>query len=612
MITSDLDVKRSRAYRGRIFWLFMKYQLLTKTFLAAIIYPIYMMVVNFLLHSSGRTVFSSGDFKTFLLSFNGLGLLVTTLVMMIILIGLDVNSFVIMTALIKEGKIEMTARHMIMIGLKSLKQLFSPLGLLLMIYISLIFPLLGLGITVSPMKNFQIPNFITSVIYANPLYLSLYAVVLAILTYISYRFIFVFHYVLIEGTSLREGLAKSAALTKTYGLSFLKDLVFVTVKRFIKVFLPLGLVLGLLSFLLLQLAENLDDFRFLLFFVLLTISEIVAVIVFLFVPVLMLTVTDLFYYYNDKAGSPVKLKMSTKAQAWLDNVEHRIKLRTKVLLTLAVLVTLGLNLIASAFLTHFFDDLFRYPSQIQIIAHRAGGDLGAENTLEGIEEAIKEGASWTEIDIQRTKDGAYVLNHDGNFSRVAGEDRTSAEMTLAEIKELQVKNLFDPSKASQPVPTMDEVAAVSKGKIGLFMELKGATADTKMVDDMVALIKREKLEKEAVLLSLDYKLITYIEETYPEMQSGYLYYFAVGQTDDLLGDYLIMEEREATPEKVSLLKSRGKKVVVWTVNTPESIEQFVNSDVDGIITDYVLAVKEGISQRDKRSDLDIIIDAVFG
>lgn len=612
MTTSDLDVKRSRAYRGRIFWLFMKYQLLTKTFLAAIIYPIYSWVVHFLLNSSGRTVFSSGDFMSFLLSVNGLGLLVATLVMMIVLIGLDINSFVVMTALIKEGKIEMTARHMIMIGLKSLKQLFSPLGLLLMIYISLIFPLLGLGITVSPMKNFQIPNFITSVIYANPLYLTLYTVVLIILAYISYRFIFVFHYVLIEGTSLRDGLTKSATLTKTYGLSFLKDLLVLSVKRFFKVFLPLGLVLGFLSVLVLQLAENLEDIRFLLFFVLLTISEIVAVIVFLFVPVLMLTVTDLFYYYNDKLGSPVSLKMSTKAKAWLDNVEHRIKLRTKVLLTLGVFVTLGLNLIASAFLTYFFDDLFRYPSQIQIIAHRAGGDLGAENTLEGIEEAIKEGASWTEIDIQRTKDGAYVLNHDGNFSRVAGEDRTSAEMTLAEIKDLQVKNSFDASKPSQPVPTMDEVVAVSKGKIGLFMELKGATADTKMVDDMVALIKREKLEKEAVLLSLDYKLITYIEETYPEIQSGYLYYFAIGQTDDLLGDYLIMEEREATPEKVSLLKSRGKKVVVWTVNTPESIEQFVNSDVDGIITDYVLAVKEGISQRDKRSDLDIIVDAVFG
>ena len=73
-----------------------------------------------------------------------------------------------------------------------------------------------------------------------------------------------------------------------------------------------------------------------------------------------------------------------------------------------------------------------------------------------------------------------------------------------------------------------------------------------------------------------------------------------------------MEEAEASPDKVADLKAQGKKVIVWTVNTEESIQRFVNSEVDGIITDYVLDVQAGIKARDERTDFEVIVDAVLG
>lgn len=610
---STVKASSSLAYKGRTIWLFIKYQLLTKGLLALFVFPIYRLALHSLLAQSGRTVFSSGDFVSFLLSVNGVGVLLLTLVVMVLLIGLDINSFIVMSALIYEGKIEMTARHMIGVGIKSLKQFLSPAGLLVMVYISLIFPLIGIGITVSPMKGFQIPNFITSVIYNTPLYLGLYSAVLLLLTYISYRCMFVFHYMLIGGSRTLDAVKQSARLTKKYGWQILKDFIVGLLKWFTPIYIPAAILFGLLLFALVQLAEQHQELRFSLFFILLSLGQVVAFATFLLPPLIVLNATTLFYRYNKKEGYPIELSLAVKASAWEDHVRHTIKWRSKVTLALAGLLLLAFNVLSSVFFTYFFEDMFSQGGQkIAIIAHRGGGDLGAENTIEGIEEAAKEGVSWTEIDIQRTKDGFYVLNHDGNFQRVAGDPRTAAEMTLAEVKTLSVTNHFEPSKASQPVPTIEEVVEAAKGKIGLFIELKGKTADTKMVDDMVALIKARKIEKEAVLLSLDYQLIEYIETTYPEIQSGYLYYFAVGQIDQLLGDYLIMEEREATPDKVELLKSKGKKVVVWTVNTAESIETFVGSDVDGIITDHVVAVKEGMKKRDERNDLEKIVDSIFG
>ena len=72
-----------------------------------------------------------------------------------------------------------------------------------------------------------------------------------------------------------------------------------------------------------------------------------------------------------------------------------------------------------------------------------------------------------------------------------------------------------------------------------------------------------------------------------------------------------MEEQEASDDKIDRLHQFGKKAIVWTVNTDESVDRFVVSDVDGIITDYVRKVKAGLKYRDHRDDLQIIMDAIL-
>lgn len=43
----------------------------------------------------------------------------------------------------------------------------------------------------------------------------------------------------------------------------------------------------------------------------------------------------------------------------------------------------------------------------------------------GLEAAIAQGAQWSEINVQRTKDGHYIIHHDATFKRLAGEPRTA-------------------------------------------------------------------------------------------------------------------------------------------------------------------------------------------
>lgn len=598
------------SYFGKIIWTYTKYQLLTKILLLFVVFPLFKMIIKKLIESTGRIGISSGDYINFLFSLQGLGLLIFTLIVLALLIGLDINAFIIMSALIKENRIKLNARQLLIIGIKSLKSFLEPKGILIMLYIAIVIPLVGVGLSVSVMRDFKIPNFITDVIFNNAIYFTIYSTIIILLTIISVIYIFFFHYLIIDNLSIGKSLEKSYTLMKKHWKEFFK-------KFFVKlgvIYVGLAIVVTLLLYILLFYSQKVDDLflrRFLSIFISMFTTEFFGYISIMTVPFICYKLTDLFYEFNKNDGYVIKLKQNIRAEDFGDDIFKKVRFRTKFSLILLFISIIIFNLFLSLFLTVFFDDVFKTNKNIEIVAHRGGGNLAAENSILGMQEAAKYGARWSEIDVQRTKDGYYIINHDSTFARVSGENKKSTELTLNEIKKLKIKDLFNSSRESQPVPTLEEYLEESKGKIGLFIELKGSSADEKMVDDVVKLIKEKGMENDVAILSLDYKLITYTEQKYPEIDTGYLYFFSIGDTKNLTGDILIMEEQEATPEKIEAIHKVGKKAIVWTVNTEESIKKFVLSNVDGIITDYVEKVKDGIKDRDSRSDIEIIIDSIM-
>ncbi|MDO4712261.1 MAG: glycerophosphoryl diester phosphodiesterase membrane domain-containing protein [Peptostreptococcaceae bacterium] len=593
---------------GKIVWLYTKYQLITKGLLFLLIFPASSQIMKMLLRSTGRTNISSGDFLGFIFSIQGAGMLLLGSALLALLVGTDINAFIIMSALIREGRIKMTAKQLLFVGIRSLKNFLKPAGLLLMLYIAIIIPLVGIGFTIAPMEGFAIPNFITDVIFKNKLYSTLYVVLMTVLSIISVLHLFTFHYVLLCDLQIGEGLKNARALMKRHWRSFLVDFVLVLLAIAIVVAVILVGAIVLLVLNAHRISEDPIISRMIMMWGMLFVAEVIAFLLFMTVPIIADRLTVLFYRYNLKDGHPIELKVSVDASVPGEEAFSKIRLRTKMLLALLGISIVSVNLLIASFCAVYFDEIFRSHRRIDIVAHRGGGDLAAENSIASLEAVIKEGVAWSEIDVQRTKDGKHIINHDPTFKRVTGDPRRSTDLTLDEIKELRINDLFDSSRPSQEVATIEEFLDRAKGRIGLFVELKGSTADQKMADDVIAMIKERDMLKETAILSLDYSLIQYVEEHYPEIDTGFLYFFSIGETAKMKGDILIMEEQEATPEKVAEIQKAGKKAIVWTVNTEESIDKFVNSNVDGIITDYVLRVKEGMDRRDSRSDYEIIID----
>jgi glycerophosphoryl diester phosphodiesterase len=113
--------------------------------------------------------------------------------------------------------------------------------------------------------------------------------------------------------------------------------------------------------------------------------------------------------------------------------------------------------------------VYRWPG-VRVVAHRGGAQLGPpENTIPAIEKAIEVGADLIEIDIRQTADGHLVLMHDATVDRTTNGSGRVDELTLAEMKLLEIQH--DGSDDIR-VPTLDEALEVMKGKIDPDLDFK--------------------------------------------------------------------------------------------------------------------------------------------
>ena len=560
------------------------YQIVTKVILGVWLFLLG-RVFQALLKSSGRVAVTSGDWQFLFTTWQGILILLLGLVSLFTYVAFDMNTKIVLARNVVTGR-SMSLKDSLNEGFRSMRRLIDIRGLLVVIYIALVAPILGIGLSVTATENFYIPTFISSFIEGSVLYSALAGIGVLILLMVGVANLFILHGIVIDDLPIGQASSNSRKLIRENWKDYLKQniLFIVTITcliTFIAVvflFLPLKII-GMLA-----LPSAVSRFLTILFVV---AGVIISALADLFaVPLYLMKMTQLYYSY--KQGSLYEYKGITRDK----------QTGYKKWFFLAVIAVFAGVIVADV----YFDQLFPVDTDVKIIAHRAGGNEAAENTVIGLEAAWRAGAYGSEIDIQRTKDGYYVINHDGTFKRVAGDSRKPEEMTLKEVKALSVDG--------QPVSTFEEMLIASKGKLVLFIELKGNTADKKMADDAVALVKQYKMEDECVMISLKYNIIDYIETEYPEIQTGFLTFASFGRTSELNCDYLALEEESATSDAIRNIHDEGKKALVWTANEKGSQKHYLCTQIDGIITDNVTQAVKLTTELGQRSDIDRMVDKI--
>lgn len=593
--------------------LMFRYLIVTSILQATVLFPLFWWAAKYLFAMRGLVSLNNANASRFLLSTPGALFILLALTMVLLTTLLEVGGFVKLSAIAIGSDTKPSYLTVIGSILRSLFKIAGPGLVLLLPFALVVLPLTGSALNPSFFTKFRIPNFITAAIFANPLYAVAYWCLVALMYVAALMIVFVFHFMLLGDLKTLAAIRASIRLMKPNVLRFAAFMFLAILIFAIFAALIIGAVAGLHLLSMMAVPEGataLATFVGSVFVILLAL--VVGLMASFVVPLELYLLTNRYYAFLRKLPDSDPLRPladvvptmpSKKRPSLLDRaLGHRVAL--SFLVAAFVVGIAGLFTITA-------DELTAAPD-IAVVGHRGGPeDTAVENSMEAVEQSITAGAGYVEMDIQRTRDGQYVVFHDENFSRFTHERRAVHEMTLAEIRELDLGEKSNGRFNNVRVPTLEELLERTRGRIGIFLELKGRSADQQMADDAVAAVKRHDMLDRVVVISLKYELITGIEERHPEVTSGFIYFLSFGDTAHLVGDYLILEEDAATSDTITQIHEAGKRAAVWTVNTEESMQKFVNWPVDAVITDRVRQWQAVAEERRRAAPLNVLMSELI-
>ncbi|RLE33155.1 MAG: glycerophosphodiester phosphodiesterase, partial [Acidobacteria bacterium] len=96
------------------------------------------------------------------------------------------------------------------------------------------------------------------------------------------------------------------------------------------------------------------------------------------------------------------------------------------------------------------------PEEIRLYAHRGACLRCPENSLEAFSLALEDGANALEMDVHATSDGQFVVAHDADGARLAGDARPIQSLPLEVVRKWRLDG-------SAQVPSLDEVLKAFSG-----------------------------------------------------------------------------------------------------------------------------------------------------
>ena len=541
-----------------------------------------------------------------LLSWQGIVLILVGLAVILVLVTLELFSVIILFDDVLKGHQQNVFRQTISdIGsaFAVLPRFFRPSGLLILLYLVIALPLIGVRFLMSFNRLFRIPNFIMETIESNTFFSVLYCAVIAALAVIGFLYAFSVYGVIIDELKPAEAARKSLRMVRTnlrtYLFGLIKMILIMGVigagSWLVFRFLP-GWLVSLIGEETLKSSGQAETYHF--FMILIVIG---GVVLYNLVGTMLLSYFLLRYarFYDDFSKNRTRNSFEPRTSRG-KNIPFVISL------TLMGIFWIG----ASFYLARNFDSVITDTGNTRIIAHRTGGVSASENSVEGIVLAAENGCEGSETDIRRTKDGQYVINHDNTFSRLTGDDRRPEDMTADEIRMLKIRDTTGNGQLL-PVPFLEDLLNAAAGRIRLYIEMKGITADEQMADDVVKLVNEHYQPDEVALISLDYDVIRYVETHYPDYLTGVLMFQGFGDFEDMDCDIIMMEEDMLTDERIEKIHQAGKQVAVWTVNTKDGLRRAMSMGVDAVITDQIERANSVMEEIRSRTDLDIVEDYLY-
>ena len=233
-----------------------------------------------------------------------------------------------------------------------------------------------------------------------------------------------------------------------------------------------------------------------------------------------------------------------------------------------------------------------------IIAHRGASGYKPEMTIPAYELALKQNVDGFETDVRLTKDLELVGVHDRKTGRVADRDLVVSKSTIKELQELD----FSDKETKANVMTIREflTLAIDSGKsLTLTIETKHVTKHHGLLEHKLnELLTEYNLNKnqhdrvKIVLMSFNPLAVLRFSKLNPliprvqlkERSYPFLHLYPNPGNPEIVGPGIELLLKR--PNLITKFKDQGKKIFVWTVNSPQDMRFCLERGIDAIITNY--------------------------
>ena len=237
-----------------------------------------------------------------------------------------------------------------------------------------------------------------------------------------------------------------------------------------------------------------------------------------------------------------------------------------------------------------------------VISHRGvDGKNGVQNTLPALNKT-KHAAkpAYVELDIQETADRRFVVSHDEDLRKLAHKNLVIADNSLEQLTQVKLKE----NGHVAYVASFDSyLKQAQKLKQPLLVELKVNQGTGEKFSAYFCEVYGRKLTKKDAVHSMDLSAINELKQRIPKMQAGYILPFNLFSLAENKADFYSLEYKTATKNFIKTAHANGKKVYLWTVNSPQQALMAWVLGADGVITDEPSKVEKSLADHSSKTYL---------
>mgnify|MGYP000640079743 FL=1 len=419
-------------------------------------------------------------------------------------------------------------------------------------YVAMLFPFIRKILKIYYLNKIVIPDFIVTYLEDKHWLVGLMIFASAwILLYVSVRLMFVLPKILFEKKTVREGVKFSLQKTKKQVLFYAWNLLLIIIKTYLFFFLLLTpLLMG--QIVIDHLTQKESLILGVINFVLIKNIHYMALTYFLVKFVSFLTGEELEIMPRRKKDHLMRWGVMGCASIFFA-LEGYIYLEAPVTNTPLV------------------------------ISHRGVSNKnGVQNTVQSLEKTAQLKPDLIEMDVQETKDGQFVMMHDANLKNLAGINASPQDLTLEELKGLDISENGYRTKISSFDDYLNRANELHQR---LLIEIKTSKKDSpQMMEHFLEKYGTTIKKYGHQIQSLDYQVIDKVLNYDPEIPSYFIMpYNSIFPKTKATG--YTMEYSTLDEYFVTKLWYTEQKLYVWTVNGSEAFDKAVQLGADGMITD---------------------------